>query len=72
MQQRSLTPKIIMFISQRLVCIVISSSDSRAIRHCVAHLDHVLDPAVGVLLNDRFDPDQRLYLLQFKNKQTFN
>lgn len=25
-------------------------------------LDHVLDPAVRVLLDDRLDPDQRLHL----------
>ncbi len=28
----------------------------------VTYLDHVLDPTVGVLLNDRFNPDQGLHL----------
>ena len=28
----------------------------------VTYLDHVLNPTVGVLLNDRFNPDQRLHL----------
>lgn len=67
MQRRGLTLKIITFISQRAVCILIPSSDSNAIQR-VAYLDHVLDPAVGVLLNDRFNPDQRLYLSHYKIK----
>lgn len=28
----------------------------------VTYLDHVLDPTVGVLLNNRFNPDQGLHL----------
>lgn len=68
MQRRGLTLKIITSISQRLVCILIPSWDSNAIHQRVAYLDHVLDPAVGVLLNDRFNPDQRLYLSHYKIK----
>lgn len=33
----------------------------------VAYLDHVLDPAVWVLLNDGFNPDQRLHLSHQKH-----
>lgn len=68
MQRRGLSLKIITFISQRLVCIFIPSSDSNAIHQGVAYLDHVFDPAVGVLLNDRFNPDQRLYLSHYEIK----
>lgn len=42
------------------------SNSSSATNEKVTNLDHVLDPTVRVLLNDRLDPDQGLHLKREK------